>query len=205
MRKSTTGLEKPSPAAKARAPAAEAEWLERRKAEREQQAQQRWRRIAVIVAGIMAAGLLVGGAYVWLIPRLLTEAGAAKANAYTLSPEEAAKFITTPSGLKYYDEEIGTGDTPQKGQVVTLDYTVWLMDGTELDSTARHSAPIQFKYGAGQVIKGWEEGVATMKVGGKRMLIVPPDLGYGPTGDGRFVPPNTTLRFEIQLVSVMNP
>jgi peptidylprolyl isomerase len=110
-----------------------------------------------------------------------------------------AKLETTPSGLKYSIDQPGTGATPQPGQTVTVHYTGWLTDGHKFDSSRDRGAPYEFAIGQGQVIKGWDEGVASMKVGEKRTLVIPPDLGYGPSGYGR-IPPNATLVFKLELL-----
>jgi peptidylprolyl isomerase len=110
--------------------------------------------------------------------------------------------IATPSGLKYIDTEVGTGDSPSNGQTGTVHYTGTLTDGKKFDSSVDRGQPFSFKIGVGQVIKGWDEGVSTMKVGGKRTLISPPDLGYGARGAGGVIPPNATLLFDVELLGV---
>ena len=111
-------------------------------------------------------------------------------------------YITTPSGLQYRDLEVGTGETPQTGQTVTVHYTGTLTDGTKFDSSLDRGQPFSFLIGKGQVIKGWDEGVGSMKVGGIRELVIPPDLGYGASGAGGVIPPNATLKFEVELLGV---
>jgi FKBP-type peptidyl-prolyl cis-trans isomerase len=106
--------------------------------------------------------------------------------------------VTTPSKLKYIDEVVGTGASPQPGQRVTVDYLGTLENGRKFDSSYDRHQPFTFQIGKGSVIKGWDEGVMTMKVGGKRKLIIPPDLGYGAKGQGS-IPPNSTLIFEVEL------
>ncbi|MFK0730952.1 MAG: FKBP-type peptidyl-prolyl cis-trans isomerase [Gloeotrichia echinulata GP01] len=110
--------------------------------------------------------------------------------------------ITTPSGLKYVEIEEGTGETPQPGQKVEVHYTGTLTDGTKFDSSRDRRSPFSFIIGRGQVIQGWDEGLSTMKVGGQRKLIIPPELGYGSRGAGGVIPPNATLIFDVQLLSV---
>ena len=109
--------------------------------------------------------------------------------------------ITTASGLKYTDEVVGTGTTPQKGQTVTVNYTGTLENGKKFDSSFDHGKPADFKIGVGKVIKGWDEGLMTMKVGGKRRLVIPSKLGYGPEGTPN-IPGNSTLIFDIELLGV---
>jgi peptidylprolyl isomerase len=115
---------------------------------------------------------------------------------------EEAQYVTTDSGLKYVDLEVGEGPAPEEGQTVSVHYTGWLEDGTKFDSSLDRGQPFSFVLGAGRVIRGWDEGVATMKVGGKRQLVIPPDLGYGETGAGEVIPPNATLIFEVELLDV---
>ena len=110
--------------------------------------------------------------------------------------------VTTPSGLKYTDVKVGTGAQPQAGQTAVVHYTGWLLDGTKFDSSKDRGQPFSFPLGQGRVIKGWDEGVATMKVGGVRRLTIPPDLGYGARGAGGVIPPNATLTFEVELLDV---
>ena len=110
--------------------------------------------------------------------------------------------VTTPSGLQYVDEIVGTGPSPQKGQQVTVHYTGYLQDGTKFDSSRDRNQPLPFTIGIGQVIKGWDEGIMSMKVGGKRKLTIPPDLGYGQRGAPPAIPPAATLVFEVELLSV---
>lgn len=118
----------------------------------------------------------------------------------------AQKTVTTPSGLKYIDTLPGNGATPKKGQTCVMHYTGWLWEnnakGKKFDSSVDNGQPFEFKVGVGQVIKGWDEGVISMKVGGKRTLIIPPALGYGAKGAGGVIPPNATLYFEVELLDL---
>lgn len=110
---------------------------------------------------------------------------------------------TTPSGLRYVDRKVGEGSMPQVGQKAIVHYTGWLTDGRKFDSSKDRNRPFDFALGQGQVIKGWDEGVATMKIGGVRRLIVPPQLAYGERGaGGGQIPPNSTLVFEVELLAV---
>jgi peptidylprolyl isomerase len=108
----------------------------------------------------------------------------------------------TASGLEYWDIKVGTGATAQTGQHVKVDYTGWLPSGKKFDSSVGTGKPFDFMLGANQVIKGWDEGVVGMKVGGKRQLRIPPDLAYGAAGYPGAIPPNSTLIFDVQLVDV---
>jgi len=121
-------------------------------------------------------------------------------------PAHAAGEVTTPTGLRIIDVKVGTGPVPQAGQTVTVNYTGWLFvdgkKGKKFDSSLDRGEPFSFTLGQGQVIKGWDEGLATMHVGGKRTLIIPPDLGYGASGAGSDIPPGATLIFDVDLLSV---
>lgn len=110
--------------------------------------------------------------------------------------------VATASGLKYVDVVEGTGATPRTGQTVTVHYTGTLENGTKFDSSVDRGQPYQFRLGEGAVIKGWDEGLASMKVGGKRKLIIPPSLGYGERGSPPKIPANSILLFDVELLSV---
>ena len=110
--------------------------------------------------------------------------------------------ITTESGLQYVDYTVGDGASPKAGDMVTVHYTGSLTDGTKFDSSVDRGQPFQFKIGVGQVIKGWDEGVMSMALGGKRKLIIPPELGYGARGAGGVIPPNATLLFDVELLGI---
>lgn len=114
--------------------------------------------------------------------------------------------MTTSSGLQITDIQVGTGATPKPGQTCVMHYTGWLyqggVKGKKFDSSLDRGEPFEFPIGQGHVIRGWDEGVATMKVGGKRTLIIPPQLGYGARGAGGVIPPNATLIFDVELLAV---
>ncbi len=123
------------------------------------------------------------------------------------TPAPATAAVTTESGLQYTDDVVGTGASPKPGQTCVMNYTGWLYKdgakGRKFDSSLDHGKPFQFPIGQRAVIAGWDEGVATMKVGGKRTLILPPHLGYGARGAGNgVIPPNATLIFEVELLEV---
>ena len=120
--------------------------------------------------------------------------------------QTAGKTITTPSGLKITDTKVGTGATPKTGQTCVVHYTGWLYENgaktKKFDSSVDRGTPFEFPVGTKRVIAGWDEGVASMKVGGKRTLIIPPNLAYGDRGAGNAIPPNATLIFDVELLDV---
>ncbi len=130
----------------------------------------------------------------------------AGAIALAMTAAASAQPVTLPSGLSYVDEVVGTGPEPKAGQQVTVHYTGWLDEGgkrgKKFDSSRDRGQPFSFKIGAGQVIRGWDEGVASMKVGGRRTLIIPAELGYGARGAGGVIPPGATLIFDVELLGV---
>ena len=117
--------------------------------------------------------------------------------------DEKPTEVTTPSGLKYIDIKEGAGASPRAGQTVSVHYTGWLTNGQKFDSSKDRNEPFEFVLGRGQVIKGWDEGVAQMKIGDKVRLTIPPELGYGARGAGGVIPPNATLIFEVELLDVL--
>ena len=150
------------------------------------QARQAHQKRTRVVAAVIAVALLAGAAAYLFVPGF---------------PGRGGAEVTTPSGLKYTDLAVGTGPSPRAGQTAVVHYTGTLTDGTKFDSSVDRGQPYSFALGTGTVIKGWDEGVATMKVGGKRHLVIPPALGYGATGSGK-IPPNATLVFDIELLDV---
>jgi peptidylprolyl isomerase len=124
----------------------------------------------------------------------------------TATAQTAGTTMTTPSGLKITDTKVGIGATPKPGQICVMHYTGWLYQngakGQKFDSSVDRGQPFEFPIGQRRVIAGWDEGVATMKIGGKRILIIPPELGYGARGAGGVIPPNATLMFEVELLDV---
>lgn len=119
---------------------------------------------------------------------------------------EETNVVTTDSGLKMQDSKVGDGASPATGQICVMHYTGWLYEngqkGRKFDSSLDRGEPFEFPIGTGRVIKGWDEGVASMKVGGKRTLIIPPELGYGARGAGGVIPPNATLIFDVELLGI---
>ena len=120
--------------------------------------------------------------------------------------DSADQYSTLPSGIRYRDEVVGEGESPRPGQWVTVHYTGWLDDqgkpGRKFDSSRDRGDPFQFMIGMGQVISGWDIGVSTMKVGGRRTLVLPPEHGYGARGAGGVIPPNATLIFDVELLGL---
>ena len=112
----------------------------------------------------------------------------------------ADETVTTASGLQIKTLVVGTGDKAEPGKTAVVHYTGWLLDGTKFDSSVDRGTPFEFPLGAGRVIKGWDEGVATMNIGGKVELIIPADLAYGPSGAGGVIPPNATLKVEVEFL-----
>jgi len=143
----------------------------------------------------LLATLVVGST----LPALVVPAFAA---APAAPAKVTGKGTTTASGLKYWDLKKGAGATAKAGDSVKVHYTGWLTDGKKFDSSLDRDEPFSFKLGAGMVIKGLDEGVAGMKIGGKRQLRIPPDLGYGASGAGGVIPPNATLVFDVELLGV---
>jgi peptidylprolyl isomerase len=146
--------------------------------------------------------LLPAVAVLWTAPASADE----KASPPSAAEKKESKMVKTPSGLQYEDTKVGTGASPKTGQTCVMHYTGWLWvngaKGAKFDSSFDRGKPFEFPLGMGRVIKGWDEGVATMKVGGKRTLLIPPDLGYGARGAGSVIPPNATLIFDVELVGV---
>ncbi len=150
------------------------------------------------------SALLTGAAFVLLT--FSAPADEKKPVSAAAKDKKESKMKTTPSGLQYEDTKEGTGASPKTGQTCVMHYTGWLWEngakGKKFDSSLDRGQPFEFPLGQGRVIKGWDEGVATMKIGGKRTLLIPPGLGYGARGAGGVIPPNATLLFEVELVGV---
>ena len=152
-------------------------------------------RAALPRSALLALSVMLAGA------TLLTPGATTPAAAQT-----PGSTMTTPSGLKIQDSKVGTGASPTTGQTCVMHYTGWLYQngakGKKFDSSVDRGEPFEFQIGRGMVIKGWDEGVASMHVGGKRTLIIPPELGYGARGAGGVIPPNATLIFEVELLGL---
>jgi peptidylprolyl isomerase len=151
-------------------------------------------------AFILSRRSVIGLAALGLLAVACDDEETSKAVTTPTTNQEGEKRVTTPSGLQYEDITVGTGAQPQMGQTVTVHYTGTLADGKKFDSSRDAGRPFQFTLGVGQVIKGWDEGLASMKVGGRRKLIIPPDLAYGSRGAGNVIPPNATLTFDVELL-----
>jgi peptidylprolyl isomerase len=136
----------------------------------------------------------------------VASAGALAVQSLNANAQGANTTMTLPSGLQIVDTKAGTGQSPRPGETCVMHYTGWLYQngakGKKFDSSLDRGEPFEFTIGAGEVIRGWDEGIATMKVGGKRTLIIPPALGYGARGAGGVIPPNATLLFEVELLDV---
>jgi peptidylprolyl isomerase len=129
-------------------------------------------------------------------------AGLLRADEKPAKSKDEGKVVRLHDGLQYEDLKVGEGAQPKLGQTVVVHYTGWLTNGKKFDSSVDRGRPFEFAIGEGHVIKGWDEGVATMKVGGKRKLTIPPELAYGSRGAGGVIPPNATLVFEVELLGI---
>ena len=151
-----------------------------------------------------AAFVVAAAAPAYSLP--LEEKAAKPAAESPKNEEKATKMVKTPSGLQYEDTAVGTGASPKPGQTCVMHYTGWLwadgQKGKKFDSSVDRGQPFEFQIGTGMVIKGWDEGVMTMKEGGKRTLLIPSTLGYGPRGAGGVIPPNATLLFDVELIKI---
>ena len=160
----------------------------------------------VLDSAVSRIFMALGCAAFLALPARADEKTAPAAPASASADKKESKMKTTPSGLQYEDTKEGTGASPKSGQTCVMHYTGWLWEngakGKKFDSSVDRGQPFEFQIGQGRVIKGWDEGVATMKVGGKRNLLIPPSLGYGAQGAGGVIPPNATLLFEVELIGV---
>jgi len=146
---------------------------------------------------IMLLGIVVGAA---VLAALV--AACAQSQAPSGGSGDGGNEVTTASGLKYTDTKVGTGAEAKAGQTAVVHYTGWLTNGTKFDSSKDRGQPFSFPLGGGRVIKGWDEGVQGMKVGGSRKLTIPANLGYGAQGAGGVIPPNATLVFDVDLLEL---
>ncbi len=158
----------------------------------------------VIIGVIIALAVVVIGIFIYRDYKARSTSSASGSYPIgtldTTPPTPSANAVTTASGLVYEDLQVGDGPTAATGNTVTVNYIGWLADGTSFDSNL--NSQFSFTLGSGQVIPGWDEGVQGMKVNGTRLLVIPPELAYGATGSGSVIPPNSTLTFEVQLVSI---
>jgi len=147
----------------------------------------KWTIVVLMLAGAVSAGA--------------PSAAAQSAAAEPTQPQKG-QLVTSPSGLQYADIIVGTGEMPRDGDICIVHYTGWFADGKQFDSSRTRGKPFGFKLGAHEVIRGWEEGVATMRVGGTRRLIIPPQLAYGSRGIPSLIPPDAQLTFEVELLKI---
>ncbi len=150
-------------------------------------------RVLIVIASLAVIGLIVGA--------MIVMRGGSSTASPSPSPTVSTDAKASSTGLVSTDETVGTGDVAEAGKTVSVNYVGTLSDGTKFDSSYDRNQPFEFQLGAGQVIKGWDQGVVGMKVGGKRKLVIPPDLGYGDQANGK-IPANSTLTFEIELLAV---
>ncbi len=158
------------------------------------------KRLHFISAGLAVCALIAADSFVLAWP-FKHESNNQSQQVYPLGPDTEGLY-TTRTGLKFKDISKGEGARPLSGQTVVVHYTGWLTNGQKFDSSVDRGQPFEFAIGAGKVIKGWDEGVKGMNIGGKRHLVIPPQLGYGAKGSSGSIPPNATLVFDVQLLGV---
>jgi len=159
------------------------------------------KKLHVISAGLAVLTLVASSPFVSAWPHKQDSPSSSIPQVYPLGPD-ADGFYTTRTGLMFKDITKGEGARPLAGQTVVVHYTGWLTNGQKFDSSVDRGQPFEFVIGGGNVIKGWDEGVKSMHIGGKRRLLIPPQLGYGAKGSGESIPPNSKLIFEVELLGV---
>jgi FKBP-type peptidyl-prolyl cis-trans isomerase len=155
--------------------------------------------ISILTSAVFALGVFVSSPDTYAWPHKGKEGAKVSQQVFPKGPDNEG-FYTSSTGLKFKDVKVGDGPRPTQGHTVVVHYTGWLTNGQKFDSSVDRGQPFEFVLGAGQVIKGWDEGVAGMHMGGQRRLVIPPQLGYGSRGAGGVIPPNATLVFDVELL-----